>query len=384
MRKENSKANNNLDILIITDNSLETVGGEQESTKIIIEGIKNKYSVGLIQPGSLKTLIGVEFYKLTSQTRIKYLIKQPVAFVNYIRKVRNIICVKKPKIIHTQAQVSFFIIALLKKLKLISKDYYIIHTERGLYTKYSYLFKKIFHFFFKELDTLVTTTNYNMEHWKDAIKHKNIDYKIIENTAGEIFESYNPTFEKNDSGIISVGFAGRYTEWKNWPLAVEISKKLHDVLGKKLFIKMAVGCLDEDAIQETKKMFKDLKTHLGSQFEGVINISINDMDVFYYNIDVFILTSKENSESFGRTLVEAMSRKTAVLTTNAGGAVEVVNNNNNVMDSANEFVERVLLFAKHREVLNNEKKDNMDNTKNHYSLYNNTIKHEKMYNSILR
>ena len=38
-------ADNKLDILIMTDNNLDTVGGEQESTKIIINGIKCKAHV---------------------------------------------------------------------------------------------------------------------------------------------------------------------------------------------------------------------------------------------------------------------------------------------------------------------------------------------------
>src|SRR5699024_168429 len=91
-------------------------------------------------------------------------------------------------------------------------------------------------------------------------------------------------------------------------------------------VKMAVGCLDSESRKETEKMFTRLKEALGEKFIGEINVKFEDMDQFYYDIDFFLLTSNYNTESFGRTLVEAMSRNTVVLTTNAGGAVEVVGN----------------------------------------------------------
>src|SRR5690625_4132684 len=106
-----------VDILLMSDNGLDTVGGEQESTKIIINGMKEHYSIGVIQPGNIsKPVTGVHYYSLTEQTRIKHLIKNPFAFIKYIWNVRKIIHRERPKVIHTQAQVSFFIVALLKKL----------------------------------------------------------------------------------------------------------------------------------------------------------------------------------------------------------------------------------------------------------------------------
>src|SRR5690625_4685675 len=109
---------NNLEILIMSDNGLETVGGEQESTKIIIEGVKKSYTLGVAQPGNLKKpLSNVHYYPLTSKTRLKHLIKKPHLFMKYIFQIRKIIVNSKPKIIHTQAQASFFIVALLRILK---------------------------------------------------------------------------------------------------------------------------------------------------------------------------------------------------------------------------------------------------------------------------
>nr|WP_245733257.1 glycosyltransferase family 4 protein [Salipaludibacillus aurantiacus] len=347
--------------------------------------MKGFFQVGVIQPGEIKNPIsGAHFYHLTSYTRIKHLIKHPFSFLSYILKVRKILRNQNPSVVHTQAQVSFFIVALLKKFKLISKDISFIHTERGLYTKYNKIIKQIFHFFLKELDVLVTTTEFNMRYWKNAIQSRgmNLECKVIENTAGELFETYNERFHKINTGSLVIGFAGRYTEWKNWPLAVEICKLLNKELKDKLYVKFAVGCLDEWSKVETKKMFDDLYKVLGNRFEGVINIDLKEMNNFYYELDVFILTSNYNTESFGRTLVEAMSRRTVVLTTDAGGSVEVVGNKDNVCVTSNDFVDRVLDFYKNKKLMEDEKENNHSRVKQKYSLKNNLDKHFNLYNKI--
>ncbi|MCM2604247.1 glycosyltransferase family 4 protein [Rossellomorea marisflavi] len=377
----------NINILLMCDNGLETVGGEQESTKIIIRGVKDAFTVGVVQPGLLKkSNLDVKFYKLTTATRIKHLVKRPLSFLNYIRNVRKIINRENPEVIHTQAQVSFFIVALLLKTRLISSNVKFVHTERGLYTKYNAFFKKLFRFFILELDVLVTTTEFNMKYWIKATSKqgKAPAYKIIENTAGELFESYNNALEKPISSKIVVGFAGRYCDWKNWPLALEISRKLNEMLGENLEVEMAVGCLDEKSEVETRNMFNELKGFLGDRFNGQINIDIEAMDNFYYGLDIFILTSNYNTESFGRTLVEAMSRKTIVLTTNAGGSVEVVGEDGNVCENTDEFVHKVNELYKNKSKMIDEKEKNFKRVKDVYSLNNNISKHTKLYSSLVK
>ena len=372
----------NLDVLIVSDNCLDTVGGEQESVKIIIKGTKDKYSLGIIQPGKVsRRESGVRYFCLTEYKRMKHLIKNPVAFILYIYKVMRIINANKPKIIHTQAQVSFFIVALLKKLRLISHKTLLIHTDRGLYLKYGTFIRNMFVYFMKKLHMLVTTTEFNMNHWKKALTDKgiSIEYRVIENTAGELFETYDESLHKHFDDQLVVGFAGRYTDWKNWPLSVEIAEKLNELIGDKLHIKMAVGCLDEKSLQKAKSMFAKLSKMLGSRFEGKINISIEEMDRFYYDIDIFVLTSKKNTESFGRTIIEAMSRKTVVLTTDAGGPAEVLGNKNNICTTADEFAEKILEYFRDKEMMNNEKEENFIRVRQLYSFENNINKHLNLY-----
>src|SRR5699024_2539115 len=112
-----------------------------------------------------------------------------------------------------------------------------------------------------------------------------IEYKVIENTAGDIFETYDQTQEGNENKLV-ISFAGRYSEQKNWPLAVEISEMLNEVLGDDLKVIMVVGCLDEKSEIKANKMLSKLTEKLGSKLHSQININIEEMDKIYYETDV--------------------------------------------------------------------------------------------------
>lgn len=376
----------NLDILLMVDNNLDVVGGGKESTKIIVEGVKDLYSIALIQPGKVeRESIFCKTYELSKYKRMKKVFKNPISFIRYFYDVYKIIKSNNPKVIHTQEQVSFFMVALLNKLKLIKHDFTFIHTDRGLYTKYGRFIKSLFVFSIEELDIFITTTNFNMHYWKKVIekKYSNKQFKVIENTAGTIFEKLDESRVKSNNRPLSIGFAGRYCDWKNWPLAEEICNRLKTESGIDFNIYMAVGCLDEESEIKTREMFNRLKESLKDKFEGRINVKFEEMEQFYYDIDIFILTSNYNTESFGRTLVEAMSRKTAVLTTDAGGSVEVVGNKDNVCEDSNDFLKRILHFYNNRELLESEKVKNLNRVRENYSLKNNIDKHVDMYTNIL-
>lgn len=374
-----------MDILVITDNNLDTVGGEQESTKIILDGLKDEYKFGIIQPGEAQRKIdSVKRINLGSKKRLKHVFKNPISFFKYINNVRNSILFEQPKIVHTQAQLSFFIVVFLRILGQIDRDTKLVHTERGLYTKYGKITRFIFLNFMRKLDVLVTTTEFNKHHWKNAndkMSNK-ITYKMIPNTAGSIFENFDRTKIKPDKQF-TIGFSGRYTEWKNWPLAIEIIHQLDKKIPNQFDIKFAVGCLDEKALKDTEEMFKKLHLDFPQRFSGKINISLDEMSDFYYDLDVFILTSKKNTESFGRTLVEAMSRGTAVLTTDAGGAVEVAGNENYVGNTANDFVRKIETLISNPEILEKQKENNLIRVKHNYSLENNISLHRQLYNELL-
>lgn len=378
-----SKPNNNIehaDLVIINDNNLNFLGGERESQLIIVNGVKNHFKTAIIQPGEfLEPIEGVNVYWITKCLRMKQLIKRPFSFLTYIFKLGSLIKKISPKVIHSNSQVSFFMVSLLKRFRLISRDITLIHTDRGLYTKYSGFFRWLFQYSFKYLDILVTTTKFNGDCWKEANKKKNatLIYKTIGNTAGEIYETIDETRVSNNE-YLTIGFAGRMCDWKGWPLAEDICIETEKMVSNAHY-KMYVSCFDETAENETKKMFARMAERYGERFEGKINVPFVEMEQFYYDTDVYILTSWPKSESFGRTIVEAMSRYTAVLTTDAGGAVEVVNDPCTVCESAVDFAKVINDWDKNRLLLNEQKKKNLSRVKSEYTLDKNVENYKKLY-----
>src|SRR5699024_3738675 len=142
---------------------------------------------------------------------------------------------------------------------------------------------------------------------------------------------------------------------------------------------MAVGSLDKRSEIKTNNMFMYLRGKLGSTFEGFVNIELEQMDEIYYETDVFILTSKHRSESFGRTIVEAMSRKCVVLTTDAGGPSEVVKNRYDIYNTHMEFVNRIMEMYNNPGIMEKDKQLNFERFKGKYSLQNNIEKHLQIY-----
>nr|WP_214849983.1 glycosyltransferase family 4 protein [Exiguobacterium sp. s138] len=365
------------------DNNLETVGGEQESTKIILKNLKNHFEFHVIQPGdTIKPISGINYKYLSEQDRLKKLIKNPFLFIKYILDTKKIINEINPNIIHTQAQVSFFIIGMLIKFKsLKNNNLVVVHTERGLYRKYNLFFKRIFYLFLKNTDLLITTTEYNKLDWEKALKNRNSfrgEIKVIENTAGDLFEKFDDMKKIKITDEYVIGFAGRYCDWKNWPLAVEIIEKVYRDT-KNVKVKMAIGCLDKTSEKETIEMFKKIEKITNGNFDGYINLNLEEMNNFYYDLDFFILTSKTNTESFGRTLVEAMSRKTVVFSTDAGGTTEVIGNSNNIFEQSEDVTKKILFYMNNKDEMNAEKKYNLERVKSVYSLKNNIIKHQNLY-----
>ncbi|WP_147802832.1 glycosyltransferase family 4 protein [Alkalicoccus halolimnae] len=371
--------------MFIVDNNLETVGGEQESTKIIVSNMKKHHRVGVIQPGPAIDDKQTAYFELTEQTRLKHLIKKPLQFLSYINKVRKLVNKQKPAVIHSQAQVSFFIVSLLKFLKMIPKSTTLVHTERGLYSKYSFPIKLIFFFFMRQLDVLVTTTNHNNELWEKGLSRfsysKNLTFRVIENTAGELFEkaSQETELENAAADTIKVGFVGRYCDWKNWPLAEEVVQNLKERFSGDVVVFMAVGCLDEKSEKETNQMFERMTKTFGENFTGIINAPLSEMSSLYHKVDYYILTSNPGTESFGRTLVEAMSKNTIVLTTPAGGAEEVVGKQANVCHTAEEFTDTILAYHENAEEEILEKQRGLSRVQTTYSTYNNVSKHRSLY-----
>ncbi len=380
------------DITYLCDNNLhEFIGGTEQSVKIILNSLSGTYRLSVIQPGQGKESKYHQYdeFNNSSFTFAKALFKHPLAFIKYIDFCRRTLSACKTKVVHVQAHVSFFIVGFLIELHLIDNDFVLIYTDRGLYTKYNNFFKKLFLHYMKYLDILVTTTEFNRQYWNDAIKNKyprkDLKYEIIPNTAGREYEIEIEDTILNSKGSddpFIVGFAGRYCDWKNWPLAEEICTEINK-RDNSIHFWMVIACNSERDNKETELMFQRLKDLCGHRFIGKINIKPENMKEFYKVIDLFILTSNKNSESFGRTLIEAMSLNTAVLLTDAGGATEVVGDRKYICNNAKEFADKAIAYKNNKEELISVKKRNYERTREAFSLSRNIEKHFLMYSEIL-
>lgn len=369
-------------ILYICDHSMNLVGGSQESLRVVIDGIKDEYDVSLYTPGTGEYKDEkVRHIHFSHYDSMKTMIKHPIAFLRYYGNLRRLIMRNDYRVIHTQEQVGYYAVALMKRLRLIDRKILLVHTERGLLEKYNGLFKRLFIMSLKYTDGFITTTHYNHKAWSEIIynqKHYDrVKCVLIENTAGQRFEIYDPAKRTTGQSKLNVGFAGRYCSWKGWDLVTEICRKLqpfHDVN-----VEIVLGCLTPSDMAEGQKLYEKIREILGDRLTWHVNYTIEQMNEFYYGIDLFCLTSDPHSESFGRVLVEAMSRHVGILGTDCGGATEVMGSQVRICHSADEFAEKINAFNVDRALLEKEKEDCYQRYCSHYSVKNNVDKHKALY-----
>ena len=81
------------------------------------------------------------------------------------------------------------------------------------------------------------------------------------------------------------------------------------------------------------------------------------MEDFYYDLDIFVLTSE--GESFGRTLIEAMARKCVVLGTNSGGVPDVIGNKEFLFEvnDVDDVCDKITNYVGNKEKLQKAKQD---------------------------
>ena len=93
----------NVEIMLCSDHSLDTIGGAQLSSNIILNGLKESdYNLGVIQPGKNSSkLENVEYFEIGDFKSIKTVARHPFNFINYIKQVKNILNKEKPDLIIT-------------------------------------------------------------------------------------------------------------------------------------------------------------------------------------------------------------------------------------------------------------------------------------------
>ena len=162
---------------------------------------------------------------------------------------------------------------------------------------------------------------------------------MIPNTAGFEFEQFDPSERdsvRNELNIplnsVVIGFCARYSSEKGWDLAKEIIELFQKNKNVEVIVVLGSDRGGKEKHIQINRYLESLRSLLGDRFHGFVDITGKEVSRLYYAMDFFILTSRR--ESFGRTAIEAMTRKTIVLGTNVDGIPEVLGDKRFVYNNA--------------------------------------------------
>ncbi|MEZ8402372.1 glycosyltransferase family 4 protein [Vibrio splendidus] len=363
-------------VVYILDYTMSVKGGAQLSTLNTAIEITKKFGVEtyIIAPKSTERLLhsdGVKVIELeTCTNRIPVPHINPINFAKTANEIREIVKKISPEIVHSQMPGAFILAGLVPNCKRI-------HTDRGLYSGYSALSKLAFMLLQWRFNKLILTTKFNYNKWPWPEKKK----EVIYNSISSAFLEYKENEERKNSNILRVGFSGRYTFVKNWPLIKDIIESLVD---KKIPIEVKIAISVNRNSKEESLSYENFKYSL-LQIKNDITINEelnqNEMASFYSGIDVFIIPSV--FESFGKVAVEAMARHCCVLSSNVGGLPEVIGNNSYVMDlDKNSYINKLIELIENPDELENAKKFFFYRYNKEFSQDNNTNLHHDLYSEI--
>lgn len=311
-------------ILYLCDFPIDSIGGAQKSLVTMANAMnEQQYDVYVTSENiTNKDFLLNCHFKVLEFSKGNGKIEQVIRKLIFLLKIYQKI---KPDIIHVQFAQYAYVLMLAKKLKLIKKDVRCIYTDRHFFTAYNQRYQKMFINQINDWNDIIFTTNINKQEWEKALygKEYKTNFHVIYNVLDpEWFESnHNVTVNKDHNQLV-IGFAGRYVDWKRWDTVEEICIKLLSIDDIKVNVAISYDKGNSSSEKDMYIYIEKLKKILNNRIEIFVNVDTKKMMQFYDNLDLFILTSEK--ESFGRTLIEAMSRNCSVLSANSGGAPEVI------------------------------------------------------------
>lgn len=140
--------------------------------------------------------------------------------------------------------------------------------------------------------------------------------------------------KQSQDGVLRIGFAGRVVEQKRVHKIINAIKLINDKIDLEFHI---AG--DGPLLNEIKSKSKEVANN---RISFVYHGFLKDINVFYSQIDVFILPSFQ--ESFGLVVLEALSRKIpAIVFADSGACVEFIKEglNGYIVDSEEELSKKI-------------------------------------------
>lgn len=321
-------------VMYLLEYPLDLPGGAQMSTESLCQGLTGtEFEPVVVCPELLKNNVDYPFRILTypmGEKRIPNLLKRLRAFLCIIRR-------ESPEIIHCQMPESLITFGILRGIGQFRRIK-LVFTDRGLFYGYRRHSMAAMKFALKRVDRMLTTTEYNRTLWEEGSRIRPIT--VVANTISNAFGTYEPDKRTNKGFVL--GFAGRVCEEKNWPLAVELVRRVREA-GIEFQIEIVMSVFEPGDMEIVKQTVDAMKETAGAEnVRSHLDFNQQQMADFYYGVDVFVMTSR--FESFGKAAVEAMSRKCIVVSTDVGGLPEVIGRRENLYQE--EHLEKAVAYIK--------------------------------------
>lgn len=367
------------------------IGGAEKSVQALAEGLVkegNKVSVITTTPDKdhSKEVNNVKVYYLntnniywgfdgTTHSGIKKIVWHTIDSLNLSidKKIKEIIDLEKPDIIHTN-NISGFSVVIWEIIK--KRNYKIIHTLRDYYLlcpkttmyknnnncKEQCLTCKIYSIPKKinsnKIDAVVGISKYILKKHIQKGYFSNVKMNtVIENDVGDSIKNtkiFNPE-------MIKFGFIGQLTESKGISYLLSIFNKMQHLNNWELLI---AGKGDDKIVENLKLNYQDKRY----KFLGIVNSK-----EFYNKIDVLIVPSLWQ-EPFGRVVLEGIKNGKHVLATNKGGIPELLESKFLFDPETKELEYKILDILKSSNVSNSPLPQTSNITKKYLDLYNTIIK----------
>ena len=313
-------------ILYLTDYPLDLIGGAEKSTLTTIDEMEKRgHEIYLLTPPFLKdNNTGLD------ENHIWYYSKSKFNKLAFFQKMRALVLcsnIVKPDIIHAQISQMGFHLMILKAFRLVYIKAKCYFTDRSFMDEYNIKYHIVFKLFSGKLDAVICTTEKSIERWHQLKKGLNL--RLLYNVLDSDWYKFEPEQmneikkSKNVKNSFVIGFAGRYVGWKRWDTVLKYCESLKD---KDICIAVALSdpCagVEGKVSREIEQYIGALRKCLEDRLILYVNINENEMKNFFYLTDMFVLTSE--NESFGRVLVEAMTKHNVVIGTNSGGVPSVL------------------------------------------------------------
>ena len=314
-------------------------------------------------------------------------ILHPVQFIKLVFELERKIKEISPDIIHAEMPRVGRAISILKKLKKIDSKIKLVFTDReyviDLKKRYKFIYGRTIA---KDFDVIINLSNSAVNFWKKNMKKG--ECTVIPNPGGNLFDKYLEEdciksfdmFPEINSNKINIIFVGRMTWEKRWQLAKEVIFNINEKLKEKINIIIVLAYTSAEQKNEVNNYIKNFS--LEKNIFIYENLSSDELNYLYYLSDIHCITSCR--ESFGRTAIEAMSRKTVVISTDGGAIKETIGRKEFIVDDNPMLIAECLeKYICDKDLLEKEKENFYEYYQSRYTVESNYINHKKIYEKLL-